>query len=166
AEAALEGERQILARMPPESGRNRRLFDAGCKLGRYVHHGVLSIDELESAIVDEACKANGLIKEDGLQACKATVASGLRKAEGDDLPVLEDRRGPPAGDAQAEHVASDGASTAQKSRENGHDAGAEFTTSSGDDAPAGDAKKEGGQEQAATDPDLVEMNDKYAVVKV
>src|SRR5262249_15477292 len=87
----------------------------------------------------------------------ATLVSGLRKAEGDDLPVLEDR-GPPGGTAQAERAASEGASTAQKvrARGNGHDANAE-----GDDA-----KKEGEQKQAATDPDLVEMNDKFAVVKV
>src|SRR5262249_52696387 len=113
AEAALAGEREALVRMPVDSGRNWGLFRAGCKLGKYVHHHVLSIAELESAILKEACDANGLIKEDGLQACKATLASGLRKAEGDDLPALEDYHGPAGCDAQAEHAASEGASTAQ-----------------------------------------------------
>jgi hypothetical protein len=155
AEAALEGERQALVRMPADSGRNWGLFLAGCKLGKYVHHGVLSLGELEDRLL-EACTGNGLIKEDGLPACKATLASGLRKAEGDDLPVLEDR-GPPG--AQAEQAAS------QRDRGNRHDAGAEFTASSGEDAHAGDAK-EGGREQEPTDSDLAEMNEKYAVVKV
>jgi hypothetical protein len=99
AEAALEGERQTLARMAPRSGRNPRLFDAGCKLGKFVHHEVLSSTEVESAIVDDACSTNGLIKEDGRCACQQSLASGLRKAEGDELPILEDR--PPPG-AQAE----------------------------------------------------------------
>jgi hypothetical protein len=59
---------------------------------------VLSLDEVEAALL-EACNGNGLIKEDGLQACKASLASGLRKAEGDDLPILEDRP-PPGGNTQ------------------------------------------------------------------
>jgi hypothetical protein len=91
AEAALDGERQILAGMPPNSGRNRRLFDVGCKLGKYVHHGLLSHEEVEDAVVGNACKANGLVDEDGLYACKKSLTSGLRKAEGDDLPFLPDR---------------------------------------------------------------------------
>jgi hypothetical protein len=166
AEAALVGERQALASMPADSGRNPALFRAGCKLGKYVHHRVLSIAELESALLQEACQANGLIKEDGLQACKATLASGLHKAEGDDLPVLEDRNKPASCDAQAEHAASEAAATAQKDRGNGQDANAEFMATSGDDARTGDAKKEGDQEQEATDPHLLEMNGKYAVVRV
>ena len=90
AEAALDGERRRLAGMPPKSGRNEALFHAGCRLGKYVHHGVLSHAEMEAALLD-ACNANGLIGEDGLKACKESLASGLRKAEGDELPTLEDR---------------------------------------------------------------------------
>jgi hypothetical protein len=101
AEAALLAERQTLARMPPNSGRNRRLFDAGCKLGKYVHNGVLSSADVESAIVGDACDANGLIGEDGLRAYQASLASGLHKAEGDELPLLEDRAPPGDGEAQA-----------------------------------------------------------------
>jgi hypothetical protein len=89
AEGALEGERQKLAGMA-RGGRNNELYFVGCRVGKYVHHGVLSLDEVEGALL-EACKGNGLIKEDGLQACKASLASGLRKAEGDDLPTLDDR---------------------------------------------------------------------------
>jgi hypothetical protein len=112
AEAALEGERQTLARMAPKSGRNRKLFDAGCKLGKFVHHDVLSFSEVESAIVADACNANGLIREDGPRACQASLASGLRKAEGDELPLLEDLSSPGGGDPQANghqsHVGSTG----------------------------------------------------------
>src|SRR5262245_26907286 len=70
AEAALDGERQTLARMPPNSGRNPKLFNAGCKLGKFVHHFVLSLDEVESALVHDACNANCLIAEDGARACQ------------------------------------------------------------------------------------------------
>jgi hypothetical protein len=94
AEAALEGERQTLARMPPKSGRNPRLFNAGCKLGKFVHHSVLSLDEVESALVHDACNANGLIAEDGFRACQRSLVSGIRKAEGDDLPILEEGSSP------------------------------------------------------------------------
>ena len=91
AEAALEGERLELAGMPPKSGRNQRLFDASCRLGKFVHHGILALHELETALLGGACTSNGLIREDGTKACSATLASGLRKAQGDELPLLEDR---------------------------------------------------------------------------
>ena len=100
AEAALEGERRKLAAMPSDSGRNWELFYAGCRLGKFVHHGVLSHDEVGNAIVHDACNANGLIKDDGLRACQASLESGLHKAEGDDLPILEDRP-LPGGETQA-----------------------------------------------------------------
>ena len=90
AEAALEGECRNLALMPPKSGRNCELFRAGCRLGKWAHHGVLAPHEIEAALL-RACSMNKLIKDDGLKACKATLASGLRKAEGDELPTLEDR---------------------------------------------------------------------------
>jgi hypothetical protein len=89
AEVALSGEAQALrgARQP---GRNRRMYDAGCKLGKYVHHKVLSEDEFRSELLD-AAKANGLVKDDGLKQCEATLRSALHKAEGDELPILDDR---------------------------------------------------------------------------
>ncbi len=90
AEVALKAEAKKLRAMAKDSGRNRALFDAGCKLGRYLHHGVLSKAELVGALLD-ACHANGLLAEDGLQACERSLRSGLRKAQGDNLPVIEDR---------------------------------------------------------------------------
>lgn len=88
AEAALAREADRLRRMGKDSGRNRALFDAGCKLGRFVHHGVLTKAELERALL-HACNANSLIAEDGQPACERSLESGVRKAEGDDLPILE-----------------------------------------------------------------------------
>jgi hypothetical protein len=87
---ALRGECGELARMPPNSGRNYRVFVAGCKLGKFVHNGVLQVAEVEDSIVGEACSKNGLLKEDGQRACEQSLASGFRKAKGDELPVLED----------------------------------------------------------------------------
>lgn len=89
AGAALRAEAELL-RNTQKGGRNRRLFDAACKLGRYVHHDVLTTDELESALFD-SCRTNGLMAEEGQRACQATIASGLHKADGDDLPVLGER---------------------------------------------------------------------------
>jgi hypothetical protein len=52
---------------------------------------VLSLDDTEAALLGDACHSNGLVRENGLKACKETLASGLRKAEGDELPHLEER---------------------------------------------------------------------------
>jgi hypothetical protein len=90
AEAALKYEANALRGMAKNSGRNNALFVAVCKLGKFVHHAVLSENELKDALLD-ASRANGLIAEEGRKACEGTIASGLRKAEGDELPVLEDR---------------------------------------------------------------------------
>ena len=87
ARGALHREAQILAAKPRDSGRNRALFDAGAKLGKFLHHGVLGFVEIESVLLD-ACKANGLINDDGLSQCKASLASGLSKAANDPLPLL------------------------------------------------------------------------------
>jgi Bifunctional DNA primase/polymerase, N-terminal/AAA domain/Homeodomain-like domain len=89
AEAALTSEADAL-RKTAKGGRNQHLFEAACKLGRYAHHGVLTAGEIENALL-EACQANRFIEEHGQRAYEATMASGFRKAEGDDLPVLEDR---------------------------------------------------------------------------
>lgn len=83
----------VLGCMPKDSGRNRQLFDAASKLGRYVHHDVLPRAEVEDVLIG-ACRTNGLIAEDGLRKCQQSLESGLRKAECDDLPALEDRPRP------------------------------------------------------------------------
>jgi hypothetical protein len=87
ARGALRREANDLAAKPKNSGRNHALFDAGARLGKFLHHSVLGRAEIESALLG-ACKANGLIEDDGLRQCKATLASGLSKAANDHLPVL------------------------------------------------------------------------------
>jgi hypothetical protein len=68
---------------------------AACKLGKYVHHGVLASDEVDSELM-QACRDNGLWHDDGPAACRASLASGLRKAKADQLPAL--RTSPALGD--------------------------------------------------------------------
>jgi Bifunctional DNA primase/polymerase, N-terminal len=88
ARGALRSEADSLAAMPQNSGRNRALFDAGAKLGKFFHHrSVLALAEIESALLS-AFQTNGLLKDDGLRKCKASLASGLRKAANDHLPSL------------------------------------------------------------------------------
>ena len=87
AKAALSGEVNRLA-ATPKGGRNQQLFRAACTIGRYIHHEVLSETQAKEALL-EAVHRNGLLKEDGRRACEQTIMSGLRKAEGDELPVLE-----------------------------------------------------------------------------
>lgn len=86
-----------LAGVPP-GNRNDSLFRAVCSLGRYVHHGVLSSAELEGALAS-ACHRNGLISvsQRGVtddREFQRTLKEGLRRSEGDALPVLEDRPHP------------------------------------------------------------------------
>ena len=92
AQAILDREAGILAAMRPESGRNKRAFNVACRLGRWVHHDVISEAAIEVAIID-ACQANGLVKEDGAGAVLRTVASGLKRSEKDHLPDLGARSG-------------------------------------------------------------------------
>jgi hypothetical protein len=84
AESALDDEAKKLAGMGQGSGRNRALYDAACKLGNYVHHGVLTEGEVRTALL-AACDADGLLKDDGLRQCEASITSGLKKAKGDPL---------------------------------------------------------------------------------
>lgn len=90
AMAALHGRAKDLAGMAKDSGRNVALFRACRYLGKYVAHGVLRRDELEAAMAG-ACKANGLWTDASsgrARGCMATIASGLKLAAGDGLPVL------------------------------------------------------------------------------
>jgi bifunctional DNA primase/polymerase-like protein len=71
-------------------GRNGRLCATARALGKYVHHRVLDRFRVEEILLD-ACKRNGSLKQHGLEQCKRTIASGLKRAKGDDLPALPDR---------------------------------------------------------------------------
>ena len=87
AEAILMRESAALGAMARNSGRNRAAFDLVCRVGRWVHAGIISADILFTS-VREACWENGLISEDGISAVLATIASGLRRSANDALPDL------------------------------------------------------------------------------
>ena len=82
----------ILGGMPCNSGRNQATFRLACRVGRWVHNGVISQDRLVDGVLD-ACERNGLLRDDGVRAVLATVASGLAKSVDDTLPDLGVRRG-------------------------------------------------------------------------
>ena len=77
----------ILGGMPCNSGRNQATFRLACRVGRWVHNGVISQDRLVDGVLD-ACERNGLLRDDGVRAVLATVASGLAKSVDDTLPDL------------------------------------------------------------------------------
>jgi Bifunctional DNA primase/polymerase, N-terminal len=76
-----------LAAMAPNSGRNAKVYHVTCRLGRWMHHGIIASDELAGRIV-QACEHNGLIEDDGRSSVLATINSGLRRSAGDCLPGL------------------------------------------------------------------------------
>lgn len=95
ANAILDRELRQLAAMAPASGRNKRAFDIACRIGRFAHHGIIPLQEIETGIF-EACKANGLAKEDsGPRGVLMTIRNGIAAAAPDGLPDLgtQPRRG-------------------------------------------------------------------------
>ena len=90
-EAILARKLASLGAMARNSGRNRAAFALVCRLGRFVHAGILSADHLTASVL-EACRLNGLVSEDGAHAVLATIASGLRKSANDPLPDLRAAR--------------------------------------------------------------------------
>jgi hypothetical protein len=91
ARGILDRECAALAAMGPKSGRNRRAFEIACRLGRWLHHGIVPPPDIVRPLL-EACAANGLVAEDGRGAVLATIASGLAKGRNDALPDLEARQ--------------------------------------------------------------------------
>jgi Bifunctional DNA primase/polymerase, N-terminal/Family of unknown function (DUF5906) len=59
-----------------EGGRNDRLNKAAYQAGRYVGNGELP-EQLAVDILFKACRTNGLLNDDGEEACLKTIASGL-----------------------------------------------------------------------------------------
>jgi putative DNA primase/helicase len=104
AAAALDGEAKQLA-MIGEGGRNYGLFAAVCKLGNYVHHGVLSQSETHTALLD-ACTANGYIKGHGSAAFEKTFRSGLEWSADDELREPPPGKEQPRGNADPETTAT------------------------------------------------------------
>jgi hypothetical protein len=77
-QVALARECDELAAMPANSGRNRRLFDAGLRLYSLVAGGVLDETQVEEALV-RAAERCGLLATEG-RATRMTLASARRIA--------------------------------------------------------------------------------------
>ena len=86
ARAGLKEEAETLA-MVAKGGRNRRLYEAVCRLGRYAHHAIITTDELTSTLL-AACETNGLILENGRSDAFATIRRALNISRNDLPPQL------------------------------------------------------------------------------
>lgn len=75
-QAALEREIEELAKTPA-GGRNHQLNRASFSLHQLVAGGELDRGEVEHRLI-QACEANGLLAEDGLRQCLASIRSGAR----------------------------------------------------------------------------------------
>lgn len=83
----LDDECRMLSAMLKDSGRNSKAFQVSCRIGRWVHHGV--IDEAQVVLaIENACLANGLIAENGRRSLISTIRSGFSKSINDPLPAL------------------------------------------------------------------------------
>jgi len=97
ARAALDSEVAAVA-AAPSGGRNERLNRAAFSLGGFVAVGALSEAEVRAAL-EEACRRNGLARDDGLPSVRKTIDSGLRKgiANPRDLSEIGTRKERPGG---------------------------------------------------------------------
>ena len=75
-QAALDGECRELAAMPPNTGRNRRLFDAGLRLYSLAAGGVLDEGQVERELL-KAAERCGLLATEA-NATRLTLASARR----------------------------------------------------------------------------------------
>jgi hypothetical protein len=75
-QAALDGECRELAAMPPNTGRNRRLFDAGLRLYSLAAGGVLDEAQVERELL-KAAERCGLLATEA-KATRLTLASARR----------------------------------------------------------------------------------------
>jgi hypothetical protein len=74
-----------LAGMAQGTGRNDAAFRLVCRVGRWVHHGIIPRDQLITDVL-KACERNGLVAEDGRKSVLDTIASGLDRSAEDSLP--------------------------------------------------------------------------------
>lgn len=74
----------ILAGMKGVSGRNNELMATVCRVGNWVHHGVISESELTSALYPAYQQCGG-VKDHGRNQFPSTIKSGLRMSASDPL---------------------------------------------------------------------------------
>ena len=92
AVAIMSSELRALSAMRPGTGRNDAAFRLVCRVGRWVHAGIITRDQLIADVLD-ACERNGLVRDDGRKAVLDTIASGLARSAADTLPELGVRHG-------------------------------------------------------------------------
>jgi hypothetical protein len=100
-QAALDGECRELAAMPPDSGRNRRLFDAGLRLYSLAAGGVLDEEHIERELL-KAAERCGLLATEA-KATRLTLASARRIGMAHPRGVPERAAHPPAQRPPASH---------------------------------------------------------------
>lgn len=83
--ALANAEKRFATKRKP--GRGEALFKMAAGPGVYVHHGLLSVEELHRAGID-ASIVNGFHKSDGPKEIAATIRRGVAQAKDDPLPVL------------------------------------------------------------------------------
>jgi putative DNA primase/helicase len=76
--AAVDRECAAVAGTPANTGRNLRLFQAAANLGELVGGGLLPQSAAEAAL-ERAASECGLVREDGLGAVRASIASGMNR---------------------------------------------------------------------------------------
>ena len=90
AEVALERNAAALAACG-EGGRNHDLNAKAFRMGRMVARGWIEKSRVEAALTD-ACRANGLFKDDGPKGVRDSLASGLRGGMAKPCADLDDAR--------------------------------------------------------------------------
>jgi Bifunctional DNA primase/polymerase, N-terminal/AAA domain len=94
AAKALDNLARELAVMEPENGRNNQLNIAALKLGPIVARAWIGRATVEGRLFD-ACVANGLVRDTGANAVRATIRSGLEAGLKQPHADLPDRDRPP-----------------------------------------------------------------------
>lgn len=132
-QAYLEGALRIQSQEVAETkvGRNNRLYEAGLKIGNYIHYGIITEQDVLRELT-EAFRACGGVKKYGLRGTKSTIMSGLktgmskpRSIPAPDVtssyvadPDLEDLNNPDSWDTQYQFL-NKSASNLQVTRTNG-----------------------------------------------
>jgi hypothetical protein len=79
-----------LTKMRRNSGRNTELYRAAARMGKYIHHGVMTDVEARTSLL-HAAEKNRLVIDNGLKDVNDTINDGFQAAQGDSLPELIER---------------------------------------------------------------------------
>jgi RecA-family ATPase len=73
-----------------EGGRNNAIVSVACSMGRVIARGWIDEATVRAALED-ACRANGIWKDDGPKACRDAISRGIRAGLANQHEDLEDR---------------------------------------------------------------------------